>query len=1455
MMRCPAFALLFVLCGAGSAWATMPATYASFIEVTIDGEPGGQPGAYVVKERIENGTGVTALYLGPGNYFLENPVVIDRSGSVYIHGAGRGDNTKLYAKNPGVPLFQIEAAEVVNFANLSLWATQDWTPCPWPAVEGDPPCSPKDLEKPAVLMNNTSPTTLQIQLADVYSGYLDIKGPGNVRLESTGFRTNGLMRAAVLVDHPDAEFISIGGGYMAGTERTADPALLTDYDTVTPVEPNDPNRELDFYHVWARQGRAQIYTASNGHGLGRADFRFDSESALGPHVVAHLYSEWGVPENNDYPPTIAYVPPRAAPVDVVLKANKMNSLGVGGGSFIDYNAAGTVWLLGNGSPYHAEVVAKGDAPDATIIALGNVTSPLPGSPLFDTTATQLASAHNLALFNSVPLFNDPEATLSAVPDLPPLPRVDMVPPISRPQLTEAFSESGMMDVTDYGATPNDDSDDDLPAIQAALDASCNYDAAGNPTGTGTGVMVFIPAGTYHVSGPLLFNIGTGPGECSEDPSIDDCMSDSDCAAHGAGVCWAYSRTLPCYHGHVGGWIAGEGKDQTRIVNTNGGTVFRADSLKRVMIQGLHFETAPYDPQVPSSEGAVELEYAEGGIPSRRDTSSVYFYDVRFDGGLSGASAGITTGSNSSETIFVHSEFRNSHIGFRNGSWNALNNITYASHFEDNDYAAGSIPNSVQKHGGNWGMYSTTIRNSRIRDFTIVDPGRSFYFLNLDTNSSEVVHSDHGVGHWIMFDASTIAPQDPAEKVFSVQVTGGLSFLHTSVTAPSNIVLEGDHKIGPGNAYSLALWSDIPDHASSVAVETTGHIDETRTDGDSTLFFDDNCPLVANEDQADTDGDTVGDVCDAFPTDASESLDTDGDGIGDNGDLDDDGDGVPDAEENAAPNGGDVNDDGTLDSLQPGIASLPGLLGSDYVAVEVSGGCDSIQSVTLSPESAMASEDADNAYPLGVVGFSLPCVQASTTLYFFSDRNTGASSPYRKFGPTTPGDASTNGWYELPGVVFGSLSLSGATATTVSFSLVDGQLGDATAVDGQIVDPGGLTVPTDSDGDGISYHVDNCLQAANPLQVDSNQDGYGNACDTDLDNSGVTHIADFNLLVDAFGGQIGFPGYNPDADFTGDDRVGSPDHSIFMAIGMQTEIFDQSAEPNQDGDGWTDTRDNCPLVKNADQANADGDALGDACDADDDNDGEPDATDAFPLDASETTDSDGDGVGDNADVFPFDANESADTDSDGVGDNADADDDNDGAPDSVEEAGPNGGDSNADGSPDSLQADVASLPDLAEGDYVTVVVSGGCSEFDTVQIEPESALATEDLDYSYPLGLVGFTLPCQSADVQIYFRGSIQTEAYRKFGPSTPGDASTNGWYELPGTVIEPAVIGGSSAIRVSFALSDGQLGDATAVDGQIVDPGGPAQTAAPSVPALSSLGLLLLAVVVILGTGSGLRRW
>ena len=113
--------------------------------------------------------------------------------------------------------------------------------------------------------------------------------------------------------------------------------------------------------------------------------------------------------------------------------------------------------------------------------------------------------------------------------------------------------------------------------------------------------------------------------------------------------------------------------------------------------------------------------------------------------------------------------------------------------------------------------------------------------------------------------------------------------------------------------------------------------------------------------------------------------------------------------------------------------------------------------------------------------------------------------------------------------------------------------------------------------------------------------------------------------------------------------------------------------DSDGDGVGDVCDNCIDISNFNQANNDGDTQGDVCDLDDDNDGIPDSQDAFPNDSSESIDTDGDGIGDNADpdadndgILDISDNcilisniDQADLDGDRIGDVCDPDADGDG----------------------------------------------------------------------------------------------------------------------------------------------------------------------------------------------------
>jgi Thrombospondin type 3 repeat len=57
---------------------------------------------------------------------------------------------------------------------------------------------------------------------------------------------------------------------------------------------------------------------------------------------------------------------------------------------------------------------------------------------------------------------------------------------------------------------------------------------------------------------------------------------------------------------------------------------------------------------------------------------------------------------------------------------------------------------------------------------------------------------------------------------------------------------------------------------------------------------------------------------------------------------------------------------------------------------------------------------------------------------------------------------------------------------------------------------------DTDGDGVPDICDNCSGTPNPDQHDTDRDGYGNACDADLDNNGIVNTLDLALLRNAFG---------------------------------------------------------------------------------------------------------------------------------------------------------------------------------------------------------------------------------------------------------------------------------------------------------------------------------------------------
>ena len=118
---------------------------------------------------------------------------------------------------------------------------------------------------------------------------------------------------------------------------------------------------------------------------------------------------------------------------------------------------------------------------------------------------------------------------------------------------------------------------------------------------------------------------------------------------------------------------------------------------------------------------------------------------------------------------------------------------------------------------------------------------------------------------------------------------------------------------------------------------------------------------------------------------------------------------------------------------------------------------------------------------------------------------------------------------------------------------------------------------DDDGDGVCGSVDNCPAHENPDQADDDGDGIGNACDVGC----VAGDADNDSACD---GQDNCPS-NPNPAQTDSDGDG---------VGDACDSCAQDSNNDADQDGLCADVDNCPFVANADQVDSDGDGVGDAC---------------------------------------------------------------------------------------------------------------------------------------------------------------------------------------------------------------------------------------------------------------------
>jgi hypothetical protein len=95
-------------------------------------------------------------------------------------------------------------------------------------------------------------------------------------------------------------------------------------------------------------------------------------------------------------------------------------------------------------------------------------------------------------------------------------------------------------------------------------------------------------------------------------------------------------------------------------------------------------------------------------------------------------------------------------------------------------------------------------------------------------------------------------------------------------------------------------------------------------------------------------------------------------------------------------------------------------------------------------------------------------------------------------------------------------------------------------------PVARAIAQDGDADGVVDKRDNCVVVANPTQLDTNRDGFGNLCDTDYDDNGASGATDFGIFKAAYLSGLGDPNYDPEVDADGNGAIGASDFGVFKA---------------------------------------------------------------------------------------------------------------------------------------------------------------------------------------------------------------------------------------------------------------------------------------------------------------------
>ena len=467
------------------------------------------------------------------------------------------------------------------------------------------------------------------------------------------------------------------------------------------------------------------------------------------------------------------------------------------------------------------------------------------------------------------------------------------------------------------------------------------------------------------------------------------------------------------------------------------------------------------------------------------------------------------------------------------------------------------------------------------------------------------------------------------------------------------------------------------------------------------------------DPLDSDGDGTVDFFDVFPNDSTEWWDSDGDKIGDNADMDDDNDGLTDAEEKALgtdPKDEDTDNDGVIDRFDRYPSNY---LTSGYDADNdgVDAAMDANDNdpgvkwtrsiVTLTPDATIpanliatfddTTEDIA-AIRANTEKYELTGMFADASLTSWNDgdaiRNEVNSHPDSRYALVGNGSVRTGRVGGMTGSkATGSIKIKGVMVKGgyISFLMVGGNHETDVGINLYEAGTSNLLSGWKSNlcfsglgGDFNWKHFNVRALAGQSVDIEiydnSDDSGMGMAIESVVCGSvAFDHLYQSDY---ARGELVGTAIAPPDMDgdglsdaweaTLGTNPLLADTDGDGLSDAWEATLGTNPLVADSDGDNVNDGADAFPLDRN-EITDTDGDRIGNNADPDDDNDGLTDIEEAALGTNPLLADTDGDNVNDGADAFPLDRNEITDTDGDRIGNNADPDDDNDGLTDIEEVA--------------------------------------------------------------------------------------------------------------------------------------------------------------------------------------------